>query len=351
MSYKEFCKNVAESKDGFSLGDVWRLDEASLFAIVPILRELDKDRGYKLLSETDKVKLTDTGDIKQMWAENEGEDFILVQAGEIFKGKTQTRASQRSFIIKPKEKRSFEVVCVFASKGINTNADVKSDGDRIPINMMAGNMTDYYHQGRVDQHGAWNRVSAYSSTFTSDTPRPGTFSSRLGGEDQLMKGSGEVGASGGEEEPMRNVNINFMQTQNIRGDDLSSIMNGISDSLKDILTKVPKLENQVGVSLHDEKGVKLFDCFNLTDSWQQIREKSVKQYGENLTAKKDDSGVFTFNPENAKKAIAELLTSTFEEKIYSEDDKSKVIGISNGTYVGEIVEIDKEVVHVLIARK
>ncbi len=239
MGYKEFCKNVAESKDGFSLGDVWRLDEASLFAVVPILRDGNQDRGYKLLSETDKVKVTDTGDIKQMWAENEGDDFILVQAGEIFKGKTQTRASQRSFIIKPKEKRSFEVVCVFASKGINTNADVKSDGDRIPINMLSGNMTDYYHQGRVDQHGAWNRVSEYSARFTSGgsgshrASRPDGYSN-----EPMMKGGGVGEEHDGE--PMMNVNVNFMQTENIRGDDLSSIMNGVSDSLKDILTKVPK---------------------------------------------------------------------------------------------------------------
>ena len=136
MQYKEnimkkindFINAVKDEKEGFILDEPWRLNEETLFAIVPILRKSKKKRKYIMLAEAKDVQIEDTGQIAYVYVKNNEEKPLFVSRGTIFRGKTQERAAIHGHLIQPGKGMRVSVRCVHASKGIKGKAEMEYAG-------------------------------------------------------------------------------------------------------------------------------------------------------------------------------------------------------------------------------
>ena len=78
-----FFWNIAEQKEGFTFGKPWRQSKQSLGLVIPILREKDIERKYKMIEETKKVTIEDTGSIDKVRIINKGDENVFIRSGVI----------------------------------------------------------------------------------------------------------------------------------------------------------------------------------------------------------------------------------------------------------------------------
>ncbi len=305
----QFMKDVREEKNGFSFGKVFRFDEESVVAILPIIRESQVERDYIVLPEAKDVKIEDTGDIDKAKITNNGDKPVYIRSGTVLKGSTQERASVISRIIFPNQTKQIKVVCVHQTKGISIGAKMDYSG-LTPSSISLGS-----------QQATWNSVNKYTccarNSFSSSAP---DLSSNIGGT--------------------------FFVSPT---DDLHSYMKDYSKKIEKILSKIEYKKNQTGMALFDVEGVFLIEIFDLTGSWKAIRDDVISREGENII-KKDLQGIFQLKPERANELVINILNENYKEKELHKN-QSSTYALEGDKYIGETTILNQKVIHFSLMRK
>jgi hypothetical protein len=141
-----------------------------------------------------------------------------------------------------------------------------------------------------------------------------------------------------------------------RVDDLTSHYERFTKTFDDVTARIRWVENQAGFALLTDNGVETIETFDSPLSWKAIHEDAVKRLGSRVLGK-DEEGVFDFKPERAKALIRKVLAGKFTENLIYEHRPSNgelhvlILGLSGGRYVGEVVELDGRVIHLMLIRQ
>jgi hypothetical protein len=300
----KFMKEVKEEKNGFKFGKVFRFDEESVVAILPILREKEVERKYVVLPEAVDVKIEDTGKIDSAEVTNNGNKPIYIRSGTILKGRTQERATVIGRVVFPNETKVIKVVCVHQTRGISAGAKM----DYLGITPSSINLSS--------QNTAWDSTSELCCSLRAEG----------------VAGFGE----GADWTPPPT-------------DDLASYVKDFSDKIDKILPKIEHKKNQTGMVLFDVEGVYAIEIFDLTPSWKALRDDVVKKDGEKII-KKDLQGLFQLKPERANELAMAVLGQEYKQKELHKN-KSKTYSVESDKYIGQGVVLDGEVIHFNLIRK
>lgn len=300
---KQFLDNVKDERDGFGFGKVFRFDENSVVAILPILRQSNDERNYIVLPEAGDIKIEDTGSIDSAKITNNGNKPIYVRSGTILKGQTQERATVIDRIVFPNKTEIIKVVCIHQTRGIS--AGTKMDYHSLTPSSI--NLTS--------QSNAWQSVNDYCCT---------------------MRSSGMVSFTGdGSLAPPT--------------DDLVSYAKDFSKEIEKILPKIEYKKNQTGMVLFDVEGVYVIEIFDLTLSWKAIRDDVIKREGEKIV-KKDLQGIFQLKPERANELAMAVLGQDYKEKELHKN-KSATYLLESDNYTGQATTLEDKVIHFNLIRK
>ncbi|MHA2313619.1 MAG: ARPP-1 family domain-containing protein [Candidatus Thorarchaeota archaeon] len=327
----EFLRLIADEEDGFSLGTPWQYKKESSLILLPILRESDKERRYKILREAQEAKISDSGSIDRLSIENNEDIPIYVRIGELFGGETQERAAIQSYIIFNSEKSDITVRCVHASRGINTDAGMESVGIT-PPDFEMDFIIKNYEKEVIWQGEVWDKVQATSARMSASS------SSAAGTSTSPTHSSSSTGTSASD---------TFVRAAD---DDLKAGMDQFGELLKDILQQVPYVENQTGLATIDSNGIIAVEVFDLAASWEAMRDYVISKEGEDLIAEEEDE-FLEINRNKIVSEIKHILTADFEERVITKTEDSRVVGIANDHYAGEVVELNGSVIHCLIVRR
>lgn len=323
LKTEAFIQAIRDQSLGFLLGNPWRFTEQSLTCVVPVLRSLDEEPGYIVLSKTKNIEIIDTGSINRIKITNNENLPVYIRTGEVFKGSTQERASVRSFIVMPKETLEIDVNCIHHFKGIIGGTKFRSGGyvperDSLYLNnMYKGNKSFNF------QSLSWSADNEYTTKVKKCTSHA-FFTARASSPD-------------------------LESIKTIQSDDIVRTRDEVNKVLNDVLKKVPLFDNQIGIILIDKDGFHSLDCYDLHSSWKDVKEAIIGKESISITSDIDDEGVFQYKPEKAHLSIKAILEKGFEKKIIH-DSGYEVIGIKYNKYVGEVVLLDGNVIHLLITR-
>jgi len=323
--------DIAGQRNGFKFAEPWRYSDNSIVAVLPITRVIDAKRDYITLVEAaEQMEITEKGSINELIVKNKSEMPVFLRAGEMLKGATQERAVIIGQIVLPGEERILEVVCVHATRGLARGATMSSAGYTPP------KLYDTIYEKRGSgayrlQSETWAEVASAGTTWTSSL---GVFTDRL-----TRQGVGEI--------PVINSDVEFMAS-----DDLITMQDSYSKAINDLLNKVPKVENQVGLATIGIEGLLALECYDLGDSWKAVREAAVQQYGEDLSKILEKSEqLFQFVKEGAYKAVSSTLEDTYESKMALEDTVWKTLALKSEKYSGEATLLNDKVIHLLLTSK
>jgi len=339
LTHESIFSCICEETLGFRFGEPQRPESDSLCVVVPILRETASKRQYITLSETDKVDVVDTGSINRMKVTNLSTENVFIRSGTIFKGQTQERALMRSAVAFAGRDMEVEVRCIHASRSIRPGAKTSHAG-YTPIEFDSG----VYRTGfrPADQSAVWARASSVSSAYHVMS------SSRI-----------SSGRSASPRVPTAQVPASTPGAFDVaipRVDDLTSHYERFTKTFDDVTARIRWVENQAGFALLTDNGVETIETFDSPLSWKAIHEDAVKRLGSRVLGK-DEEGVFDFKPERAKALIRKVLAGKFTENLIYEHRPSNgelhvlILGLSGDRYVGEVVEVDGRVIHLMLIRQ
>lgn len=373
---------VADQKHGYSYGKPLRVDEKSLAVVLPILRVTSLTRQYVSFPETEKVLVFDTGKIDEMEAENQSDQNVFIRSGTLFRGSTQERALQRSAVLFPGKKVKLGVRCVHRSRGISPNAKVEYGG----LTTLDFDTSNYAHGYTFKDQGAtWSNVLKSTTAMNakmgkpSDAPNVGS-QAQYGG---YLRRSGLIGASGPESHPgvegfmpdmssaqnavyfasaassgpsVPPVDLHASAFSGPKSDDLHASFNEFAKHFDDILSKVKLVDNQAGLALITQNGVETVEFFDHMASWKALHDSAVKRLGSSIV---DDGSenVFDYKPEKAIEQVNRVLGIDFKENLILEhrpsngEPKVVITGLTGGGYVGEVVELDERVIHLVLLKQ
>lgn len=358
MSVNSICQIVAEEKLGFKFGKPDRPSTDSLACILPILRETSQERQYITYSETEEVLATDSGSINKVNLKNKSKKNVFLRSGTIFQGKgTQSRALTRSAVLFPGQEVALDVRCVHASHGISSGSGFKYGGIT-PLSVDS----EFYSSGYTprDQHTMWNAVSRTSTEMRASVtgerfersahsrPHPPSGIRTRVPMRSLM-------ASSGGERRLVADDVREPIAGNFAGhDNLKQNFDDFAKNFDELLSKARLHDNQVGLGLITDKGCRTVELFDLKDSWEAIHKDSVKRMGTELLRGPDNANVFQYVPENAINAVRAVLglpfkvNQIYEHKPSNGEPAVAIFGLTAQRYVGEVVELDGRVVHLVI---
>lgn len=348
---------VADEKLGYSYGKPLRVDEKSLAVVLPILRETSLTRQYISFPETEKVLVFDTGKIDEMEAENQTDDNVFIRSGTLFRGSTQERALQRSAVIFPHQKVKLGVRCVHASRGINPSAGVKYGGIT-PLDFDASNYSHGY--SFKDQSSTWQNVMKSTSGMSAKMGKvqgsaSGSLRTRARAMNMMLQ---EIMYTSdmAEEAPLgHSENLHASAFTSSKADDLHSSFNEFAKHFDDILSKVKLVENQAGLALITARGVETVEFFDHKLSWKALHESAVKRLGSSIVDKGDEN-VFDYKPDAAVRQVNRILGMDFktnriwEHRPNNGEPKVEITGLTGEGYVGEAVEIDERLIHLVLLK-
>lgn len=353
---------VAESKHGYSYSTPLRVDPNSFSVVLPILRDTTINRDYITMPETEKVLVFDTGKIDEMEAENQSDQNVFIRSGTLFKGATQERALQRSAVLFPGKRSKLSVRCIHASRGISPGSAVKYGGIT-PLDFDAKN----YSSGYVfqDQCKTWANVQKSTTQMNAmmgkvasaheHTAQHSSLRRRVAGGQALygsMIGSNDMAA---EESPIGSGASASAFHSSSGADDLHSTFTEFSQHFDDLLSKVKLIENQAGLALITHAGVQTIEFFDHRFSWKALHDSAVKRLGSSIVDKGDPS-VFEYKPEAAVSAVNRVMDLPFQEnniwlhRPTNGEPKVEITGLSADDYVGEAVEVDGKLIHLVLLR-
>jgi hypothetical protein len=374
LSVNSICNIVAEEKFGFKFGKPDRPSAESLSCILPILRETSQTRSYITFAETEEVLATDSGTINKVNLENTSKSNVFLRSGTIFAGKgTQSRALTRSAVLFPCQKVALDVRCVHASHGIRSGSKFAYDGIT-PLSVDSAFYTSGYTPS--DQGTMWNSVTSSSAEMRSFSKRadgrvehrvaPRASASRRGSASGIQFGAGRVWHNSGTRSLMASMSHNEARvSEDVIGtsgaeafipnaDNLRQNFEDFAKNFDDILSKARLHENQVGLGLITDKGCRTVEFFDLGASWESIHKDSVKRMGTELLRGADNTSVFEYKPENAINAVKQVLTLDYKTNLIYQHKPSNgeppvaIYGLTAKRYVGEVVELDGRVIHLVI---
>lgn len=335
--------DIASEKNGYAIGEPWRFSEFSLAAVVPIIRKVDhQERGYRLLSEVkEEVKIRDTGNINKMEFTNRSGLPVLLKAGEILTGATQSRALGKSEILLPDEVLVADCVCVYSTKGIRAGQPVRVEAySPVEIRRTVARAYSHIAGGEIPpgaphsglQNEVWGGVHSFSRELSARAQNLATFAATTGSEDFV---------------PFQNLSPTYSSPS----EDLAGRVREAQDKFKEVIKKVPKVENQVGLCLITLDGFDALESFNHPASWEAIRQEVLKSESAKIADVTDRDGVFEYRADKARAVIRELLGATFEENITVEKQDTSTIALESGKLIGEVVTLYGQPIHCAFMRK
>ena len=342
-----FLWNIAEQKEGFKFGKPWRQSKQSLGLVVPILREKDVKRKYKMIEETKNITIEDTGSIDKVRIINKGDERVFIRSGVILTSDaSQERVTVSGVIIQPNSEQEVEVKCVHASKGIRSGTKMKATNYAPPVVLSALYARD--ERGNVNQGRVWDSVQKYSMKS-----RNACFTSRMGSGGPIIgarmrdRTSRRIGAI---------KSLDAMEQPTIaESDDLISTIDEVETSKKSIegaIKEMPVMENQVGAIIFDSVGIVGFEVFDSEKSWKALHKKVLAKYSD-ILQKKQEEPLFQLNkdiiPEKIRDFIEKIMESN-EKEIYSSKESTTKI-IDGVKVVGEYTEINGEIIHVIAFKR
>ena len=306
-------QSIAAEKEGFQFGDPWRYSDASVVAVMPIVRSIDRERKYITLVEAGKgVVITEIGRVNSVKVKNETDWNVFVRAGEIIAGSTQERAFTMSQIIPAKTEKEVEVVCIHQTRGLSMGTGMKTDGytPRPVVHSLysAAGMSASNYQSTV-----WGSIRRYAvSAYTAAVPTDKVF---------------------------------------FPTDDLAQALHRTHTHIGDLLSKVPYVEKQVGLMTVGMEGALALECYDLHQSWSAVREAAIKQQGEDLSKVLNDMDqVFQFRPERAKEAARLLLTLPYKVESVGKNGNWETFALRHKDFVGSATVLNDEVIHLQLVR-
>lgn len=361
LSVSTILNTIVNQKLGFKFGKPDRPSESSLACILPILRETTQQRQYITLPETEEVLITDSGSISKVNLENASKKNVFVRSSTMFEGKgTQSRVLSRSAILFPGKKVSLDVRCIHASHGIHSGNDFKYGGVA-PFSVDANTYTSGYT--RSDQHTTWDSVRSYSASVRGEAVSTVVGTQRRRNRfvqpDSVTHYHGITTSSLSEEAVPTSgsaffVGANASFTGVVADDNLKASFDTFAKSFDDILSKARLHDNQVGLALITESGCKTIEAFDVPISWESLHKDAVKRMGTELLKGEDKTNVFEYKPENAIAAVTKVLSLDYKTNLIYEHKPSngessvKIYGLTASRYVGEVVELDDRVMHMVI---
>ena len=341
----DFLLDIAMEKNGYSIGKPWRFSEFSLVAIVPITRATDAERAYRLASEMgDALKIRDTGVIDKVEIDNGSNYPVLLKAGELISGATQTRTLASSQVLMPEERVIADCICVHSSRGIRPGEPFGMHGfspgsvkrqvyDGYQASPSTPDVTprsDFVYTPSL-QRDVWSSVRDHSSSLQ------GAIASHL-----TMAHSGRLRDRSSDDVGARTT------AWSTPSDDLAGRVWESGEKLADVLRRMPKTENQAGICFLTLNGVQSLESFENPASWEALREGILKSESAKVADVSDQDGVFEFKAVTARAAIRKLLTTRFEEAITIDKlDTSTLLLKSEtpGGFIGEVVTLYGQPIH------
>jgi len=359
----KILSSLAEEKLGYSYGKPVRIDEKSLAVVLPILRSTSISRQYITFPETEKVNVFDTGRIDEMEAHNTTDLNVFMRSGTIFKGSTQERALMRSAVLFPGKKQKLGVRCVHASRGISPNSKVLYGGIT-PLNFDKKNYTSGYHF--ADQSSTWSNVMASNAEMNAKMGKTKVEKSAAGhaffssGSHGAVRGrSGQSVGSymmGGSDESCVPISASSVFAGPSKIDDLHSNFKEFAMHFDEILSKIKLVENQAGLAMINQNGVETIEVFDHKASWKALHDSAVKRLGSDVIGG-DTESVFEYKPENAVKQVNRILAldyktnQIFRHKPSNGEPDVEITGLTADGYVGEAVELNGSLIHLVILKQ
>lgn len=357
---REFIESVVEEKNGFSFDRPHRLGEKSLSVLVPVIRKADWKRDYITLSETKNVSIKDTGNIDFVNVQNNEDTPLYVSRGSIFKGDTQERAAIHGYIIKPNSNLNIAVRCVHQTKDISGNADMEYVGG-LP-----------YSIDLSKQDNTWNTIQTYVTNYNKSINPDyyGSVTSEVNGtgnitmshdchtivpavwEGDCIVSSDWVSYSLTGGNNIVNLDCStqsFGSFNQNNSDDLVGTLGELSENIKEAMRNIPYIENQVGgVFMKGSGEIIGLDIYDISKSWQSMKNDTIKKEGASFI--NDDDDLFVMRPDKAGKLISKILSNEFTEKIVYSKDYS-VVEVRYENLIGETVVFNNQVIHLTLWRK
>lgn len=327
----KFLFIIGEQKDGFSFGKPWRNSSQSMGLVIPIIRDKQIKRNYKMLEETDKLEFVDSGSIDTAIVKNIDKTNIFIRSGIILAGDSQERAVVSGTVIMPNTEQDISVRCVHASKGINPGAKMKYSEKDVPPSV-------YIALKDNDQGKVWNSVMKYSNSHGQSRRN-----SRIG-----FSGSGLIGASSGR--------IGAVRTEGMSSsDDLLSTIKEVEQKRKTVegaLKDIPVVKNQVGCIIFDPFGITGFEVFDSSASWKALHKKVLEKYSDVLMQEQEES-LFELKEDVIPKKIAEFVEEIMkaDEKQTFSNKNSTTFVLDGNKIVGEYTEIENSIVHIIVFKR
>lgn len=317
----KFLFAIAEQTDGFSFGKPWRNTSKSLGLVIPILREKDIERKYKMFEESkDKIDIEDIGNVNVMRLISKAGENVFIRSGVILEGGGQTRAVISGLVVMPNSTQDIDVKCVYASKPTSRGAKMKYADVAPPIVMQS------LHDSQRD---TWNAVDHYTTKHRLSARSAFVGMASLDSTEEL------VGTS--------------------RSDDLLGTIREVEHSQKDVegaIKDIPIQKNQVGAIIFDIDSIVGFEIFDSPKSWRALHKAVIKKYDEVLR-KKQDKMLFELKPEIIPEKIAEFVEELCkaDEKTTHSNDVSKTIVIDGEKHIGEYTTIGADCIHVIAFKR
>ena len=133
------------------------------------------------------------------------------------------------------------------------------------------------------------------------------------------------------------------------GDDLVSTLGELSENVKEAMKNIPYIENQVGgVFLKGSGEIIGLDIYDVSKSWQSIKNDVIKKEGASFI--NDDDDLFIMRPDKAGKVISKKMSEEFNEKIIYSKDYS-IVEVRYEDLIGEAVIFNGQVIHLTLWRK
>lgn len=323
-------QTISEEKLGFRFGQPERVDELATAAVLPILRDVAGARQYVTFGETEQVHVSDSGVIEKVTLENTSDDHVFLRSGTIFQGKgTQSRTNTRSAVLHPHSKVSIDARCIHQTHAI-----------RMGSKFSFGGFTPYEVERHVYDSGF--RPSDQGTYWRSVRNTSGAMNSLFRQESRHFAGA--------------LIRHEVIPVSPICEDNLTSHIEEFSQAFDRVLSKVALLDNQAGIALINEHGCQNVEVFDLPGSWAALHKDAVSRMGTELlrTPKKS---VFEFKPEHARDVVREVLglkwkqETIFEHKAKDEELGVRITGLTANGHVGEVVELNRQVIHLMVLKK
>ena len=291
--------------------------------IYPLYYQGVHAREYRLIEEVeDKVGLTDSGRVSNIYIRNRSKYPVFIRAGTILKGNTQNRGIKRSIVAFPigkkREYENIEYTKVAEVYCVHQTSPISSSGSLTVNCLMPHNFEALAYSG-ASQGKMWNDVKYYASTSGAPTGY----------------------ASG--DDLTGNVSYNIAKYES---------------TVDKIINKNPEIMDAVGIAIVDTANVLSIELYDSQESWNVMCRKILNKYSTDFA--KRTSGYSTGNYwKGIPNKIKGVLNSIFKVLAkYSDsariDGKHWIATTYQGnlqsTFEAEMTKLNKKVIHLAVVR-